>query len=79
MWGDRRLVVDLSPYAVRPEGVSIITLNGEERILFVEDRYRRKAATLQTASIGLCVCSTCNERNQRISKIHWQHNVSAAD
>lgn len=42
-----RVVADLSPYAVRPEGVNIITLNGEKRILFVEDRYKAQGYDTQ--------------------------------
>src|SRR5262245_45524911 len=33
------LIADLNGYAVRPEGVEIITVNGDPRILFVEDRF----------------------------------------
>jgi hypothetical protein len=44
-----RVVADLSPYAVRPEGVNIITLNGDKRILFVEDRYKAKGYDTQNA------------------------------
>jgi hypothetical protein len=42
-----RVVADLAPYAVRPEGVNIITLNGEKRILFVEDRYKAQGYDTQ--------------------------------
>jgi hypothetical protein len=42
-----RVVADLSPYAVRPEGVNIITLNGQKRILFVEDRYKAQGYDTQ--------------------------------
>jgi hypothetical protein len=42
-----RVMADLSPYAVRPEGVNIITLNGEKRILFVEDRYKAQGYDTQ--------------------------------
>ena len=35
-----RVVADLAPFAVRPEGVSIITLNGAPRVIFVEDRFK---------------------------------------
>jgi hypothetical protein len=34
-----KLIDDLSGYAVRPEGVDIMNVNGEWRLLFVEDRY----------------------------------------
>jgi hypothetical protein len=34
------LIEDLRPYTIRPEGVDLINLTGEWRILFVEDRYR---------------------------------------
>lgn len=35
-----KVIDDLAPYAVRPEGIAIITVNGEQRVLFGEDRYR---------------------------------------
>ena len=35
-----RLIPDLGPYTVRPEGVDLIQVSGEWRVLFVEDRYR---------------------------------------
>ena len=35
----RLLIADLQGYAVRPEGVEIISVNGEWRVLFVEDRF----------------------------------------
>jgi hypothetical protein len=28
-----RVVEDLAPYAIRPEGVNVVSLNGEKRIL----------------------------------------------
>ena len=34
------LIADLLPYSVRPEGIDLIWVNGECRILFVEDRYQ---------------------------------------
>jgi hypothetical protein len=34
-----RLIEDLRPYTVRPEGVSVITVGGQTRVLFVEDRF----------------------------------------
>ena len=33
------LIADLNGYAVRPEGVDLMNINGEWRILFVEDRF----------------------------------------
>ena len=33
------VLADLNGYAVRPEGVDVINVNGEWRILFVEDRF----------------------------------------
>jgi len=35
-----RVIADLRPYAVRPEAVTIIQVNGQSRILFGEDRFR---------------------------------------
>jgi hypothetical protein len=34
-----KLIDDLRPYAVQPEGLDLIVVRGEQRILFVEDRY----------------------------------------
>jgi hypothetical protein len=34
------LIEDLQGYAIRPEGVDLIHLNGEWRVLFVEDRFQ---------------------------------------
>jgi hypothetical protein len=34
------LIDDLQGYAVRPEGVEIIQVNGQQRLLFVEDRFQ---------------------------------------
>jgi hypothetical protein len=34
----QRLIDDLEPYTVRPEGVDLIRVDGEWRVLFVEDR-----------------------------------------
>jgi hypothetical protein len=42
-----RVVADLAPYAVRPEGVNIITLNGANRVIFVEDRYKAEGYDTQ--------------------------------
>lgn len=44
-----RIVADLSAFTVRPEGVNIITLNGEKRILFVEDRFKAQGYDTQNA------------------------------
>jgi hypothetical protein len=33
------LIDDLRPYAVRPEGVDILTVAGQTRVMFVEDRF----------------------------------------
>ena len=33
-------IPNLRPYTVRPEGVTIIQVNGQSRILFAEDRFR---------------------------------------
>jgi hypothetical protein len=35
-----KLVDDLWPYTIRPEGVDLINIAGEWRILFVEDRFQ---------------------------------------
>jgi hypothetical protein len=35
-----KLIDDLRPYTIRPEGVDLILVNGEWRVLFVEDRFR---------------------------------------
>jgi hypothetical protein len=35
-----KLIEDLLPYAIRPEGVDLIMVAGESRILFVEDRFQ---------------------------------------
>lgn len=42
-----RMVADLSPYAVRPEGVNLMTLNGEKRLIFVEDRFKAQGYDTQ--------------------------------
>jgi hypothetical protein len=34
-----RVINDLRPYAVRPEGVDLITVGGQSRVIFVEDRF----------------------------------------
>jgi hypothetical protein len=34
------IIPDLRPYSARPEGVSIITVNGQPRVVFSEDRFR---------------------------------------
>jgi hypothetical protein len=44
-----RVVADLAPFAVRPEGVNIITLNGTPRVLFVEDRFKAEGYDTQNA------------------------------
>lgn len=44
-----RVVADLAPFAVRPEGVNIITLNGNPRIIFVEDRFKAEGYDTQNA------------------------------
>lgn len=36
----QKLIDNLRPYATRPEGVDLIQVNGEWRVMFVEDRYR---------------------------------------
>ena len=33
-------IPDLRSYTVRPEGFAVINVNGQDRILFVEDRFR---------------------------------------
>ena len=35
-----RRIPDLSGYASRPEGFSLIVVGGEQRVLFTEDRFR---------------------------------------
>jgi hypothetical protein len=37
-----KIIDDLGPFTVRPEGVAVITVNGEPRVLFVEDRFRAR-------------------------------------
>lgn len=32
-------IADLAGYAVRPESVALVEVGGEQRLLFVEDRY----------------------------------------
>ena len=44
-----RVVADLTPYAVRPEGVNVITLNGAPRVIFVEDRFKAEGYDTQNA------------------------------
>lgn len=44
-----RVVPDLAPFAVRPEGVNLISLNGEKRLIFVEDRFRAEGYDTQNA------------------------------
>jgi hypothetical protein len=34
-----KLIEDLRPYTTRPEGVDLIQVNGQWRVLFVEDRF----------------------------------------
>jgi Concanavalin A-like lectin/glucanases superfamily len=36
----QKLIDDLSPYSTRPEGVDLIQIDGQWRVIFVEDRYR---------------------------------------
>ena len=33
------LIDDVAPYAIRPEGIDLILVNGQWRVLFVEDRF----------------------------------------
>ena len=35
-----KLIDDLSPYTLRPEGLDLMSVGGSSRILFVEDRYQ---------------------------------------
>jgi len=44
-----QIVADLAPFAVRPEGVNIITLNGTPRVIFVEDRFKAEGYDTQNA------------------------------
>lgn len=44
-----KVVADLSPYAVRPEGVNIMFLNGQSRVVFVEDRHKTQGYDTQNA------------------------------
>jgi hypothetical protein len=44
-----RVVADLAPYAVRPEGVNVITLNNVPRVIFVEDRFKAEGYDTQNA------------------------------
>ena len=44
-----RVVPDLAAFAVRPEGVNIITLNGQPRVIFVEDRFKAQGYDTQNS------------------------------
>ena len=44
-----RVVADLSTFAERLEGVNLITLNGEKRLIFVEDCFRVEGYDTQNA------------------------------
>ena len=44
-----RVMADLAAFAVRPEGVNIITLNGTPRVIFVEDRFKAEGYDTQNA------------------------------
>lgn len=44
-----RVVDDLSPFAVRPEGVNVILLNGQPRVVFVEDRFKAEGYDTQNS------------------------------
>lgn len=45
----QRLIEDLSPYATRPEGVDLIQVNGQWRVLFVEDRFKGRGYATRNA------------------------------
>jgi parallel beta-helix repeat protein len=45
----QRLIEDLAPYAVRPEGVHVILVNGQWRIMFAEDRFMGTAYARRNA------------------------------
>jgi hypothetical protein len=36
----QKLIEDLGPYSTRPEGVDLIQIGGQWRVIFVEDRFR---------------------------------------
>lgn len=36
----QKLIDDLRPYTIRPEGVDLVQVDGQWRLMFVEDRYR---------------------------------------
>jgi hypothetical protein len=38
----QKLIDELGPYSTRPEGVDLIQIDGQWRVIFVEDRYRAK-------------------------------------
>jgi hypothetical protein len=38
----QKLIDDLGPYTTRPEGVDLIQIDQQWRVIFVEDRYRAK-------------------------------------
>ena len=44
-----KVVDDLSGFAVRPEGVNVITLNGQLRVIFVEDRFKAEGYDTQNS------------------------------
>jgi len=47
-----RVVADLSPFAVRPEGVNIVTLNGRRRATLLENRDKAEGYDVQNAVPG---------------------------
>ena len=44
-----KVVDDLSGFAVRPEGVNVITLSGQLRVIFVEDRFKAEGYDTQNS------------------------------
>ena len=44
-----KLIDDLSPYTLRPEGLDLMSVGGSSRILFVEDRYQATGYTTRNA------------------------------
>jgi len=45
----QRLIPNLRPYAIRPEGVDLIQVNGQWRVLFVEDRFQSEGYATRNA------------------------------
>jgi hypothetical protein len=48
--GPTLLIEDLYGYAIRPEGVDLVNVNGEWRLLFVEDRFQATGYATRNAA-----------------------------